>query len=586
MVQKLAQITIKNHNVSYASTPPRPVMMCDLCGGEHNSGECFNDDTNSQSSMEHVDLVGYGRQQQSFQPQGAYNPNAPRNHPGFSWSNPNGAANPQSYGNRNPPPGFQGQQNFRGGQTQQFRPNQGFQPQAPPIQPRPPLPTLEAPPPPNWEAMMEMMVKSQLQSEERFRQVTERLDQLSAHNKMLENQIANQASTSSTKPDVGYEKSKEDVTVQDKEKDSSPYTIDSCVGETLGENNWVSNYPLQDNMGDTNEEEHMEEDTSGDDDPLTPPPMYEALSLEDHLASQKENIAPKLLNMAPKGKNPKRNRGESSRQPQAQHHAPQYEIFNTPGAHERYQACISKRPIKAERGIEIITPNAWNWGTSFLAQPSDAFDSIVREFYANAKDGVETHRCIVRGVAVDFSPAAINAYYGTTNHRGYDYYHRDLRSGNITQADLDTIARSFHQEAEWNIRNGVAVHMDYRFFFPLDRAITDFVRAKLIPNSHRGNVKRDLVFLTYCIKEHKTIDIGRFISRSISDIAQTEAKTRCFLGHPSLITELCRRAGVPIIENQEVRLPPQLYLSQHHIQTRYGQGHVPVPDPQDAENED
>nr|GMC77850.1 uncharacterized protein LOC109152581 [Ipomoea batatas] len=303
MVQKLAQITIKNQNVSYASTtssPSRPIMMCELCEGEHNSGECFNDDTSSQSSMEHVDLVGYGRQQQSFQPQGAYNPNAPRNHPGFSWSNPNGAANPQSYGNRNPPPGFQGQQNFRGVQTQPFRPTQGFQPQAPTIQLRPPLPTLETPPPPNWEAMMEMMVKSHLQSDERFRQVTERLDQLSAHNKMLENQIANQASTSSTKPEMGDEKSKDDGIVQDKGKDSSPYTIDSCVGESLGESNWVSNYPLQDDIGDTNEEEHMEEDTSGDDepleayDPLTPPPMYEALSLGDHLTSQKENIAPKL----------------------------------------------------------------------------------------------------------------------------------------------------------------------------------------------------------------------------------------------------------------------------------------------------
>nr|GMC57947.1 uncharacterized protein LOC109169324 [Ipomoea batatas] len=113
--------------------------------------------------------------------------------------------------------------------------------------------------------------------------------------------------------------------------------------------------------------------------------------------------------------------------------------------------------------------------------------------------------------------------------------------------------------------------MDYRFFFPLDRAIIDFIRAKVIPNSHRGNVKRDLVFLTYCIKEQRTIDIGRLISQSISEIAQTEAKSRCYLGHPSLITELCRLAGVPIIKNQEVWLPPQLYLSQHHIQTRYGQ---------------
>ncbi|XP_031105129.1 uncharacterized protein LOC116010011 [Ipomoea triloba] len=79
------------------------------------------------------------------------------------------------------------------GQLKDFNPKLRLLNQAPP------LPTLEALPPPNWVVMMEMMVKSQLQSEERFRQVTERLDQLSAHNKMLENQLANQASTSSTK---------------------------------------------------------------------------------------------------------------------------------------------------------------------------------------------------------------------------------------------------------------------------------------------------------------------------------------------------------------------------------------------------
>ncbi|XP_019170955.1 PREDICTED: uncharacterized protein LOC109166457 [Ipomoea nil] len=61
------------------------------------------------------------------------------------------------------------------------------------------LPALKAPPPQNLEAMMCMLLKSQLQSEERIDQVNERLDQLSAHNNMLENQLANQASTSSTK---------------------------------------------------------------------------------------------------------------------------------------------------------------------------------------------------------------------------------------------------------------------------------------------------------------------------------------------------------------------------------------------------
>nr|GLL17124.1 uncharacterized protein LOC109116039 [Ipomoea trifida] len=62
MVQKIAQITLNNQNVSYASStsiPPRQIMMCDLCGGEHNLGECLNDDMGSQSTMEQVDLVGY-----------------------------------------------------------------------------------------------------------------------------------------------------------------------------------------------------------------------------------------------------------------------------------------------------------------------------------------------------------------------------------------------------------------------------------------------------------------------------------------------------------------------------------------------
>nr|GMC90711.1 uncharacterized protein LOC109152581 [Ipomoea batatas] len=136
-------------------------------------------------------------QHQSFQPQRAYNPNTLRNHPGFSWSNPIGAANPQNFGNRGSPPGFQRQSNYRGAPPQQFGHNQGFQGSH--SQPRPQLPTLEAPPPPIWEAMMQMMLKSQLQSEERYKQMSEKIDQLSAHNKMLERQIANQASTSSTK---------------------------------------------------------------------------------------------------------------------------------------------------------------------------------------------------------------------------------------------------------------------------------------------------------------------------------------------------------------------------------------------------
>ncbi|XP_019172840.1 PREDICTED: uncharacterized protein LOC109168278 [Ipomoea nil] len=188
LVQQLAQITIKNQASGYdfkAPTPSRPVLMCELCGGEHNSEECLSVD--SQAIMEQVDVVGYGGVQPAYQQRGTYNPNASRNHPGFSWGNPAGAANPQYLNNRSQPPGFQGQQNFRGNHQPQFRQNQGYQ--VPVNQSKP---NVEAPVQSNMELLLEKLVKGQLE-------VTERLDRMDTRQNMFENQLANQPSISSTK---------------------------------------------------------------------------------------------------------------------------------------------------------------------------------------------------------------------------------------------------------------------------------------------------------------------------------------------------------------------------------------------------
>nr|GMC86835.1 uncharacterized protein LOC109169324 [Ipomoea batatas] len=500
MVQKIAQITLNNQNVSYASStsiPPRQIMMCDLCGGEHNLGECLNDDMGSQSTMEQVDLVGYGRQQQSFQPQGAYNPNASRNHPGFSWSNPMGAANPQSFGNRGPPPGFQGQQNYRGGQQQQqSRQNLGFQNSN--AQPRQPL---EKPPPPNWEAMIEMMFKSQMQSEEKIRQVSDKLDQLN--------------------------------------------TIDSCVRETLEESNWISNDPLGVDVDDTIEEEQIDEDTSGFDELfdenelLVQPssPKLEVFGLGDQLANNNGDNHPK----------------------------------------------VELKPLPSELNYKMPPKAHWNWGPTFLAQPGEAFSGLVREFYANAGDGIQTNTAIVRGVEVSFSTVDINAYYGTEDHRAIDYYHQDLRLSKLTGEMLNEIARSFHPEATWNIAHGLPAHIDYHYFGQQDRALLDFIKAKLSPYSHKGNVRRDQVLMAYCIKEQHPMNVGAIINQSIRDIASLDRKSRCYLSHPFLITELCRLAGVPINEEQEIKLKPLTFISPHYVQTHYGQGQIPANDSEDEE---
>nr|GMD14264.1 uncharacterized protein LOC109169324 [Ipomoea batatas] len=290
--------------------------------------------------------------------------------------------------------------------------------------------------------------------------------------------------------------------------------------------------------------------------------------------------------MAPKTRNPKRNRGESSRQPQEQPQGAQAEIFNTPGTLERFQNWISTRDFKKERGLEYVVPERWNWGLLLLAQPGVAFAAVVREFYANAKDGPRNNVCIVRGVEVNFSPQAINAYYGTRSYNGEDYYHNELMPDRITVGALNEIARTFHRDAEWNVRGETIAHMNYAYFTPQDRGILDFIKAKLIPHSHRGSVRRDQVLLAYCIKERQTIDVGALINRSICDIASSDKKSHCPLGHPFLITELCRLAGVPMDPHLEIKVHPQCFLSQQYIQSRYGHEQMPVNDPDDEENEE
>nr|GMD74688.1 uncharacterized protein LOC109169324 [Ipomoea batatas] len=579
MVQKIAQITLNNQNVSYASStsiPPRQIMMCDLCGGEHNLGECLNDDMGSQSTMEQVDLVGYGRQQQSFQPQGAYNPNASRNHPGFSWSNPMGAANPQSFGNRGPPPGFQGQQNYRGGQQQQqSRQNLGFQNSN--AQPRQPL---EKPPPPNWEAMIEMMFKSQMQSEEKIRQVSDKLDQLN--------------------------------------------TIDSCVRETLEESNWISNDPLGVDVDDTIEEEQIDEDTSGFDELfdenelLVQPssPKLEVFGLGDQLANHNGDNHPKVELKPLPSELKYVFLGSNSTYPvivNANLNDDEIEKLLHVGTHEgdegknhhnkhnsfpkghNSKSSIPPKHVrdttlgcqhggsKKERGILLNVPAHWNWGPTFLAQPGEAFSGLVREFYANAGDGMQTNTAIVRGVQVSFSTVDINAYYGTEDHRAIDYYHQDLRLSRLTGEMLNEIARSFHPEATWNIAHGLPAHIDYHYFGQRDRALLDFIKAKLSPYSHKGHVRRDQVLMAYCIKEQHPMNVGAIINQSIRDIASSDRKSRCYLSHPFLITELCRLAGVPINEEQEIKLKPLTFISPHYVQTHYGQGQIPANDSEDEE---
>ncbi|CAH9141668.1 unnamed protein product [Cuscuta epithymum] len=251
LIQKMAQVSLVQN--SAPTPPPAPVLMCESCGGQHNQSTC------PWESMEQVDYVKYNRQPQQNQ-FGNFNPQG-RNHPGFSWSNQNGAANPQpSY--RSAPPGFQNQQQqFRGGQgivnQPQYKPTQNL-PYPSNQQQKPLLPTPETAQTPVLENIVDQLLKSQLSQAETLKQITEELGQLRAHNRMLENQIANQASTSSTKvtgklpacPENPREQMNVVTTRSGKQHQSLPLSNDEQEHEVLEEG------IVQQQKGGNNNNEH------------------------------------------------------------------------------------------------------------------------------------------------------------------------------------------------------------------------------------------------------------------------------------------------------------------------------------------
>ena len=106
-----------------------------------------------------------------------YNPQW-RNNPGFSWSNPSSQLNPSYNPNTKPqnPSRFSMKQ-------QPFNPTQSKS---------------------NLGNLTEQFVNQQMsinkQNEEQFKQINSKLEQIATHNHILETQIAQQASSSNTKP--------------------------------------------------------------------------------------------------------------------------------------------------------------------------------------------------------------------------------------------------------------------------------------------------------------------------------------------------------------------------------------------------
>ncbi|OIS97012.1 hypothetical protein A4A49_12274 [Nicotiana attenuata] len=121
LTQQIATLTQKVEAFPVGAHSSSQLENCDVCQGNHPNHECQA----STQNEEQVNMIGY-RNNYSFG-----SPMAQK-HPGFQWSNPNGAKNPQRFLNQKQqvqgPPSFQnqnrGQQNFRQYEEQHQRAHQ------------------------------------------------------------------------------------------------------------------------------------------------------------------------------------------------------------------------------------------------------------------------------------------------------------------------------------------------------------------------------------------------------------------------------------------------------------------------------
>ncbi|XP_044467736.1 uncharacterized protein LOC123197479 [Mangifera indica] len=154
---------------------------CENCGGDHANFE-YQMGTHyaHEPTNEQVNFLNYNQRRQGNPYSNTYNPGW-RNHPNFAWSNQANTSNPnQNF--RQPPPRFQ---------ARNTNPQPLHHPQPPQEQKS------------NLELMIANFILAQKQKanaqDEAIRQLTAKVDQLATHNKMLEVQLGQQASTSNSR---------------------------------------------------------------------------------------------------------------------------------------------------------------------------------------------------------------------------------------------------------------------------------------------------------------------------------------------------------------------------------------------------
>ncbi|KOM57584.1 hypothetical protein LR48_Vigan11g061700 [Vigna angularis] len=220
--------------------------------------------------------------------------------------------------------------------------------------------------------------------------------------------------------------------------------------------------------------------------------------------------------------------------------------------HEKHFKVVQDRRLLMERKVGMI-PNfapqfeeqllGNDWG-KLATYPTPANIVVVKEFYTNARKigdyPAENYLGYVRGHAIRYDPDSINNFLDTVWAGEQCQFALFMEEG----TDFDDVERVLYVPGGHfqRNRNGSVVNIRRTDLTPLAKYWMAFSHANIQPCSHVSDITLSKALLIYCAIRNLNVNIGQVIADEIRMCANT-TNSKAPLGHPSLITHLCKIAG-------------------------------------------
>ncbi|KOM45580.1 hypothetical protein LR48_Vigan06g088600 [Vigna angularis] len=220
--------------------------------------------------------------------------------------------------------------------------------------------------------------------------------------------------------------------------------------------------------------------------------------------------------------------------------------------HEKHFKVVQDRRLLMERKVGMIPNFAPQFGEQLLGRnsgklatyPTPANIAVVKEFYTNVRNigdyPAEDYLGYVRGHIIRYDPNSINSFLGTIWVGEQCHFALCMEEG-IDFDDVESVLCVPGGNFQRN-KTGYVVNIRRTDLNPLAKYWMAFSHANIQPCSHVSDITLSRALLLYCAIRNLIVNIGQVIANEIRMCANT-INSKAPLGHPSLITHMCKIAG-------------------------------------------